>query len=58
MNTAITTDNAVIATYTGLRWPQVVLIVIVTIIATAGVTYWLLSQYLFLKEFKPVQLKE
>ena len=41
----------------GLRWPQVVLIVIVTIAVTAGLTYWLLSHYLFLKEFTPVQLK-
>lgn len=42
---------------TGLRWPHVVLIVIATIAITAGLTYWLLSQYLFLKEFKTVQLK-
>lgn len=41
----------------GLRWPAVALIVIVTIAATAGITYWLLSHYLLLKEFKPVQLK-
>lgn len=41
----------------GLRWPQVVLIVLVTIMVTAGLSYWLLSQYLFLKEFKPVELK-
>jgi len=58
MKTVITTDNTGTATRNGLRWPQVVLIVIVTIVATAGLTYWLLSQYLFLKEFKPVQLKE
>jgi hypothetical protein len=50
MNTAIATDNAGTATRTGMRWPQVVLIVIVTIVATAGLTYWLLSHYLFLKE--------
>ena len=41
----------------GLRWPVVALIVIATIAATAGLTYWLLSHYLFLKEFKPVQLQ-
>ena len=44
-------------TRAGLRWPQVILIIIVTIAVTAGLTYWLLTQYLFLKEFKPVQLK-
>lgn len=40
-----------------LRWPQIVLIVLITIVVTAGISYWVLSQYLFLKEFKPVQLK-
>lgn len=41
----------------GLRWPHVVAIVIVTIAATAGITYWLLSHYMFVSEFKPVELK-
>lgn len=41
----------------GLRGTQVVLIVLGTIAVTAGLTYWLLSQYLFLREFKPVVLK-
>ena len=57
MNEGMTTDTTGTATRTGLRWPQIVLIVIVTIAVTAGLTYWLLSQYVFLKEFKPVQLK-
>jgi len=41
----------------GLHWPQVLVIVLVTVAVTAGLTWWLLSHYLFLKEFKPVQLK-
>lgn len=41
----------------GLRWSQVTLIVLVTIAVTAGLTYWLLNHYLFLREFKPVELK-
>ena len=41
----------------GLRWPYVILIVIIAMAATAGLSYWFLSQYVFLKEFKPVQLK-
>lgn len=41
----------------GLRGTHVVLIVLGTIAVTAGLTYWLLTQYLFLKEFKPVVLK-
>jgi len=57
MNTEITTDTNGKAVRTGLRWMQVAFIVIITIALTAGITYWLLSHYLFLKEFKPVQLK-
>jgi hypothetical protein len=57
MNTENKTDSAGTVTHAGLRWPQVVLIVLVTIAVTAGLTYWLLNQYLFLKEFQPVQLK-
>ncbi|MCA1804188.1 MAG: hypothetical protein LC646_02260 [Xanthomonadaceae bacterium] len=57
MNTENTTPPADTVTHAGLRWPQVVLIVLVTIAVTAGISYWVLSQYLFLKEFKPVQLK-
>lgn len=56
MNPETGTGNTTMA-QPGLRWPQVVLIVIVTIAVTAGLTYWALSQYLFLKEFTPVQLK-
>lgn len=41
----------------GLRWPQVLVIVIVTITATVGITYWLLTRYIFLTEFDPVQLE-
>jgi hypothetical protein len=53
-----TTDTASPATRSGLRWPQVVLIVIVTIAATAGLTYWLVNHYLFPGEFQPVQLRK
>ena len=57
MNTEITPKNESAATRSGLRWPMVALIVIVAIATTAGITYWVLSHYLFLKEFEPVQLK-
>jgi len=57
MNKEITTDTGGTSPRTGLRGPQIALIVIGTIVVTAGITYWLLSQYVFLKEFKPVQLK-
>lgn len=57
MNAETTGTTPATTTPSGLRWPQVVLIVIVTIAVTAGLTYWLLSQYLFLKEFTPVRLK-
>jgi hypothetical protein len=41
----------------GLRWPYVILVVIIVMAATAGLSYWFLSQYVFLREFKPVALK-
>jgi hypothetical protein len=40
----------------GLRWSQVVLIILATILVTVGITYWVLASYVFVKEFKPVQL--
>ncbi len=41
----------------GLRWPQVLLIVTGTMVVTVGITYWVLTSYLFVKEFKPVELQ-
>ena len=41
----------------GLRWPQVLLIILVTVVTTAGITYWVVSRYLFQKEFAPIRLK-
>jgi hypothetical protein len=40
----------------GVRWPHIVLIVLVTILLTFGFSYWLLKNYLFLREFEPVSL--
>jgi len=40
----------------GLRWTQVLLIILATIVVTVGVTYWVLATWVFVKEFKPVQL--
>lgn len=59
MNTApiSTEDTNPVQRTGGLRWPYVILIVIIAMAATAGLSYWFLSQYVFLKEFKPVQLK-
>ncbi|MFN2309551.1 MAG: arginine N-succinyltransferase [Gammaproteobacteria bacterium] len=56
MNTD-TTPPAAEHARTGLRWPQVMLIVLATLVITAGITYWVLSQTLFLKAFSPVELK-
>jgi len=50
-------DTTAAAARPGLHWPQVLVIVLVTVAVTAGLTWWLLSHYLFLREFKPVQLK-
>ena len=40
----------------GLGWTHVLLIIVATIIVTVGVTYWVLATWVFVKEFKPVQL--
>ncbi len=40
----------------GLRWSHVLLIILATIIVTVAVTYWVLATWVFVKEFKPVQL--
>ena len=40
----------------GLRWSQVLLIVLATILVTVGVTYWVLATWVFVREFKPVEL--
>ena len=57
MNAPIRQENPESAPHGGLRWRYVLLIVVVAMAATAGFTYWLLSHYLFLQEFTPVQLK-
>ena len=40
----------------GPRWTHVLLIVLATIVVTVGITYWVLATWVFVKEFKPVQL--
>jgi hypothetical protein len=40
----------------GLRWPQVLLIVLISIVLTAGVSYWALKTFVFVDEFEPVAL--
>jgi hypothetical protein len=40
----------------GPAWTHVLLIVLATIVVTVGVTYWVLATWVFVKEFKPVQL--
>src|SRR5690606_35815781 len=57
MNVDDDTPSDSAPTASGLRWPHVVLIVLATIVLTVGVTYWVLSHYLFLKEFRPVSLR-
>lgn len=40
----------------GVRWGPILLTVLITVIVTVGLTYWVLSRYVFLKEFEPVTL--
>lgn len=53
-NTSNSMDNT--AGKQGLRWPQVVLIILVTMAVTIGGTYWFVKTYVFAREFKPVEL--
>jgi len=53
-NTSGSMDNT--AGKQGLRWPQVVLIILVTMAVTIGGTYWFVKTYVFAREFKPVEL--
>ena len=53
-NTSSSMDNT--AGKQGLRWPQVVLIILVTVAITIGGTYWFVKTYVFAREFKPVEL--
>jgi len=51
-------DNNGVATpkQPGLRWPQVLLIVVISIVLTAGISYWALKTFVFVDEFEPVAL--
>lgn len=40
----------------GLRAGHIVWIVIVTMLVTAGITYWVVRSYIYAKDFKPVEL--
>jgi hypothetical protein len=57
MNAETPPDLSAAPARSGLRWPQVLLIVLATVAVTAALTWWGLTQYLFLREFKPVHLK-
>ena len=53
INTTVTTDPE---KPQGTSWMTILGIILLTIIVTAGVTYWVLSTYIFAKEFKTVTL--
>ena len=54
--TSETSDSDGSSVSRGLRWPQVLLIVLATIVITIGGTCWFLKTYVFAREFKPVEL--
>jgi hypothetical protein len=53
---SMSTESEQVRTAGGMRWPQVVLTILVTIILTIGGTYWVVKTYVFTREFKPVEL--
>ncbi|GBE08670.1 hypothetical protein BMS3Bbin11_01827 [bacterium BMS3Bbin11] len=42
----------------GLRWTNVLWIILATILITVGATYWTVRTYVFARDFKPVVLKQ
>ena len=42
----------------GLRWPQVLLIIVATVIVTSLLTIWLIKTFVFPSDFEPVQLSQ
>jgi hypothetical protein len=50
------TDALTSSPQRGLRGPHVVLIVLAAVVVTAGLTYWLVSYYIFPRAFDPVEL--
>ena len=53
---SMNTESERVRTAGGMRWPQVALTILVTIILTIGSTYWVVKTYVFTREFKPVEL--
>lgn len=42
----------------GLRWPQVLLIILATVVVTTLLTIWLIRTFVFPSDFEPVQLSQ
>ncbi len=42
----------------GLRWTNVLWIILATILITGGATYWIVRTYVFARDFKPVVLQQ
>jgi len=51
-----TPDSADTAQRHSLSWAKILLIVLLTILVTAGITFWLIKAYIFPSEFRPVFL--
>jgi len=54
MNTETTTQ--VVEKRSGVRWTHVILIMLVMMVVTIGITVWVVKSYLFPSEFTPVTL--
>ena len=48
--------NTQVPTRQGLRASSVIWIVLVTVLVTAGITYWLVRTYIYARNFDPVEL--
>lgn len=57
MNTPVNSGDIGKTKRSGPSWLHLFVIVVAAVALTAGATYWLLSRYLFVSEFRPVRLQ-
>lgn len=58
MNRSAPSEPAPTEAKAGLRWPQVLLIVITTVVVTTLLTIWLITTFVFPSDFEPVNLSQ
>lgn len=58
MNQSAPPEAAPAEVKVGLRWPQVLLIILATVVVTTLLTIWLIKTFVFPSDFEPVKLSQ